>query len=66
MSKQEKKRLKLIKSMISPSKIYELCFAVISDTEWAANAALIGGKDRRFRFTHGQLFDEATVGDVRT
>ncbi|MSR70838.1 hypothetical protein EXS62_02250 [Candidatus Kaiserbacteria bacterium] len=65
MSKEEKARFELIKKSVSPAKIYELVFAVVSETEWAASAALIGGGDRRFRFLRGQLLDEANIGDAR-
>ncbi|MCC7500491.1 hypothetical protein IT396_01665 [Candidatus Nomurabacteria bacterium] len=57
--------MNLIKKTVSPARIYEIQIVAISAAEWAANAALTDGNDRRFRFTRGQLFDEAMIGDAR-
>ena len=65
MSKDERARLKLIRKVLGPAKIYELRFVVVSATEWAVNVVFRGGSDRRFRFTRGELFDEACIGDAR-
>jgi hypothetical protein len=65
MSKVEKERLKLVRGLMGPARIYELHFAVVSDTEWAASVATKDGQDRRFRYTKGKLFDEAHIGDAR-
>lgn len=66
MSKEEeRRRLKLICSLVRPAKIYEVAFATVSDTDWAASVALQSGADKRFRYTQGRLIDEATIGDAR-
>lgn len=65
MQPDERARVNLIRQKISPAKIYELHIVAISAAEWVANAVLKDGNDRRFRFTRGQLFDEAAIGDMR-
>lgn len=65
MSKGERGRLRLIRDTVRPARIHELQFAVVSESEWAASVAIVGGQDRRFRFTGGRLFDEAAIGDAR-
>lgn len=65
MGIQERKRASLIRRTIKPDRIYELHFAELSDTEWAATVTNKDGRDRRFRYTHGKLIDEATIGDAR-
>ncbi len=64
-SKEERACLKLIRKIVSPAQIYELQIVTASAAEWAARVTFKDGNDRRFRFTRGQLFDEASIGDAR-
>lgn len=67
MSKQERRILNLIRTAILPDKIYEIYGLVaLSRDEWAASIRVKGSaEDRRFRYTQGRLYDEATIGDAR-
>jgi len=66
MSEAERERYRMVRRALGAGvKIYELVIVVVSEGEWAASAALVGGGDRRFRFTRGRLHDEACIGDAR-
>lgn len=65
MTREDRKRHSLIRKTVKPAYIYQMEIRTLSDSEWAASVAFKDGNDRRFRFTHGRLIDEATIGDAR-
>ena len=63
---EEREKLKLVKKHLGGASIYQMQFAELSENEWAVSVSTgKNARDRRFRFTRGQLFDEALIGDAR-
>ena len=45
--------------------VSEHYFVALASGEWAISFVIDGGNDRRFRYTRGNLHDEANIGDAR-
>lgn len=65
MCKIEGAALKLVQGVLGPIDTSKRHFASLSSGEWMISIALEDTNDRRFRYTRGNLFDEATIGDAR-
>lgn len=57
--------MRRIRKLLLPGVVREILIVEASAESWMAQAVLYGGNDRRFRFQHGVLIDELTVGDAR-
>lgn len=66
MPKNEEARwMRHIRRLVQPEGIRELLIVEASSASWMAQAVLMNGGDRRFRFQNGQLLDESLIGDTR-
>lgn len=61
----EARCMRQIKKLLQPEVIHDILVVAVSETSWMAQAVMKDGNDRRFRFQGKQLYDEATIGDVR-
>ena len=66
MSKtEEARRMRTVMEMLGSKKVDGIQIVEVSATSWMALAVMKKGRDRRFRFQGGTLYDERGVGDAR-